>query len=87
MSEYQSPDSINRLIGAPPGTGGFEEGGEFTEKVRQNPYSLILLDELEKAHPTIQEAFLPVLDEGVFEDVTRRKIVFTNTIIIGTSNA
>lgn len=87
MSEYQSPDSINRLIGAPPGTGKFEEGGEFTEKVRQNPYSLILLDELEKAHPTIQEAFLPVLDEGVFEDVTGRKIVFTNTIIIGTSNA
>lgn len=87
MSEYQSPDSINRLIGAPPGTGKFEEGGEFTEKVRQNPYSLILLDELEKAHPKIQEAFLPILDEGIFEDVTGRKIVFTNTIIIGTSNA
>ena len=87
MSEYQTPDSINRLIGAPPGTGGFEEGGEFTEKVRQNPYSLILLDELEKANPKIQEAFLPILDEGVLEDVTGRKIVFTNTIIIGTSNA
>jgi len=87
MSEYQSTDSINRLIGAPPGTGEYEEGGEFTEKIRHNPYSLVLLDEMEKAHPKVQEAFLPVLDEGVFEDVTGRKIVFTNTIIIATSNA
>ena len=87
MSEYQTTDSINRLIGAPPGTGEYEEGGEFTEKVRHNPYSLVLLDEMEKAHPKVQEAFLPVLDEGVFEDVTGRKIVFTNTIIIATSNA
>ena len=87
MSEYQTADSINRLIGAPPGTGEYEEGGEFTEKVRQNPYTLILLDEMEKAHQKVQEAFLPVLDEGVTEDVTGRKIVFTNSIIIATSNA
>ena len=87
MSEYQTADSMNRLIGAPPGTGKYEEGGEFTEKVRQNPYSLILLDEMEKAHQKIQEAFLPVLDEGVVEDATGRKIIFTNTIIIATSNA
>jgi len=87
MSEYQSIESINRLIGAPPGTGKFEEGGEFTEKVRQNPYCLILLDEMEKAHPKIQEAFLPVFDEGVLEDTIGRKIIFSNTIIIATSNA
>jgi ATP-dependent Clp protease ATP-binding subunit ClpC len=87
MSEYQTADAINRLIGAPPGTGKYEEGGEFTEKVRQNPYALILLDEMEKAHQKVQEAFLPVLDEGVVEDATGRKIVFTNSIIIATSNA
>jgi ATP-dependent Clp protease ATP-binding subunit ClpC len=87
MSEYQTANAINRLIGAPPGTGEYEEGGEFTEKVRQNPYSLILLDEMEKAHQKVQEAFLPVLDEGIIEDVTGRKIIFTNTIIIATSNA
>ncbi|MDP2720669.1 MAG: ATP-dependent Clp protease ATP-binding subunit [bacterium] len=87
MSEYQTETSINRLIGAPPGTGSYEEGGEFTEKVRQNPYSLILLDEMEKAHQKIQEAFLPVFDEGVLEDATARKIIFTNCIIIATSNA
>jgi ATP-dependent Clp protease ATP-binding subunit ClpC len=87
MSEYQTADAINRLIGAPPGTGKYEEGGEFTEKVRQNPYSLILLDEMEKANQKIQEAFLPILDEGMVEDATGRKIVFTNTIIIATSNA
>ena len=87
MSEFQDASSLNRLIGAPPGTGEWEEGGDFTEKVRQNPYSLILLDEIEKAHPKIQEVFLPIFDEGVAEDATGRKIVFTNTIIIATSNA
>ncbi|MEX0621550.1 MAG: ATP-dependent Clp protease ATP-binding subunit [Candidatus Woykebacteria bacterium] len=87
MSEYQSEQAINRLIGAPPGTGQYEEGGDFTEKIRRNPYSLVLLDEMEKAEPKIQEAFLPVLDDGVLEDVTGRKIVFSNTIIIATSNA
>jgi ATP-dependent Clp protease ATP-binding subunit ClpC len=87
MSEYQTANAINRLIGAPPGTGEYEEGGEFTEKVRQNPYALILLDEMEKAQQKVQEAFLPVLDEGIIEDVTGRKIIFTNTIIIATSNA
>lgn len=87
MSEFQDASSLNRLIGAPPGTGEYEEGGEFTEKVRSNPYSLILLDEMEKAHPKIQEAFLPIFDEGVAEDATGRRIIFTNTIIIATSNA
>jgi ATP-dependent Clp protease ATP-binding subunit ClpC len=87
MSEYQDATSINRLIGAPPGTGKYEEGGEFTEKVRQKPFSLILLDEMEKANQKIQEAFLPVFDEGSLEDSLGRRIVFTNTIIIATSNA
>jgi ATP-dependent Clp protease ATP-binding subunit ClpA len=87
MSEFQGEDAINRLIGAPPGTGKYEEGGEFTEAVRQNPYSLILLDEMEKANPKILDAFLPILDDGVISDVTGRKIAFTNTIIIATSNA
>lgn len=87
MSEFQSVDSINRLIGAPPGPGQTQGGGEMSEKVRENPYSLILLDEMEKAHEKVQEAFLPVFDEGIMEDSTGRKIVFTNTIIIATSNA
>jgi ATP-dependent Clp protease ATP-binding subunit ClpB len=87
LSEFQEASSINRLIGAAPGQEGFEEGGEFTEKVRNNPFSLVLLDELEKAHYKIQEAFLPVLDEGSLEDASGRKIIFTNTIIIATSNA
>jgi ATP-dependent Clp protease ATP-binding subunit ClpC len=87
MSEFQSPDSLNRLIGAPPGSANYEQGGGLTEKVRQRPYSLILLDEMEKAHQKIQEAFLPVFDEGVLEDASGRKIVFTNSLIIATSNA
>ena len=87
MSEYQSQEAINRLIGAPPGTGKYEEGGEFTESVRQKPYCLILLDEIEKANPKILDSLLPILDDGVIEDVTGRKILFTNTIIIATSNA
>lgn len=87
MSEYQSQDAINRLIGAPPGTGKYEEGGEFTESVRQKPYCLILLDEMEKANPKILDSLLPILDDGVIEDVTGRKILFSNTIIIATSNA
>jgi len=87
MSEYQDESSINRLIGAPPGTGKYEEGGEFTEKIRQAPFSLILLDEMEKASMKIQESFLPVFDEGMLEDSLGRKIVFTNTIIVATSNA
>jgi len=87
MSEFQEASSINRLIGAPPGTGEFEDGGEFTEKVRTDPYALVLLDEMEKANAKVQEAFLPIFDEGIAEDATGRKIIFTNTIIITTSNA
>jgi len=87
MSEFQEESSINRLIGAPPGKEGYKPGGHFTEAVRQNPFTVILLDEFEKAHPKIQEAFLPVLDEGKLEDSSGRRIIFTNTIIIATSNA
>jgi len=88
MSEFQSIDSINRLIGAPPGVGQQNQGGgEMSQKVREHPYSLILLDEMEKAHVKVQEAFLPVFDEGIMEDTTGRKVVFTNSIIIATSNA
>jgi len=87
MSEFQDRQSLNRLIGAPPGSEEHEEGGELTEKVRQNPYSLILLDEMEKAEKSVQEAFLPIFDEGVMQDTSGRKIVFTNTMIIATSNA
>ena len=87
MSELQQEAAINRLIGAPPGSEGFESGGQLTEKVRANPFSVILLDEIEKAHQKIQEAFLPVLDEGKMLDSEGRQIIFTNTIIIATSNA
>ena len=87
MSEFQEQQSLNRLIGAPPGSGDYREGGELTEKVREHPYSLILLDEMEKAHKVVQDAFLPIFDEGVIKDATGKKIVFTNTIIIATSNA
>ncbi|MEX0616867.1 MAG: ATP-dependent Clp protease ATP-binding subunit [Candidatus Woykebacteria bacterium] len=87
MSEFQEENSINRLIGAPPGSKDFGTGGQFTEKIRENPFTTVLLDEMEKAHLKIQEAFLPVLDEGVLTDSSGKEIIFTNTIIIATSNA
>jgi len=87
MSEYQEKSSINRLIGAPPGHGQREEGGYLTEAVRRNAFSLILLDELEKAHPDILNIFLQVMDDGRLTDTLGRTIDFTNAIIIGTSNA
>ena len=87
MSEYQEENSINRLLGAPPGTKDSGSGGQFTEKIRSNPFTVVLLDEIEKANPKIQETFLPTFDEGKMEDATGRKIIFTNTIIIATSNA
>jgi ATP-dependent Clp protease ATP-binding subunit ClpC len=87
MSEYQEENSLNRLIGSPPGSRDFGSGGQLTEKVRTNPFTTILLDELEKAHPKIQEVFLPVFDEGKMADSSGRQIIFTNTIIIATSNA
>ncbi|HOI27275.1 MAG TPA: ATP-dependent Clp protease ATP-binding subunit [Paludibacteraceae bacterium] len=86
MSEYMEKFSVSRLIGAPPGYVGYEEGGQLTEKVRRKPYSIILLDEIEKAHPDVFNLLLQVLDEGRLTDSLGRKIDFKNTIIIMTSN-
>jgi ATP-dependent Clp protease ATP-binding subunit ClpC len=86
MSEYMEKFSISRLIGAPPGYVGYEEGGQLTEKVRRKPYSVILLDEIEKAHPDVYNVLLQVLDDGILTDGLGRKIDFKNSIIIMTSN-
>ena len=86
MSEYMEKFSVSRLIGAPPGYVGYEEGGQLTEKVRRKPYSVILLDEIEKAHPDIFNILLQVLDDGQLTDGLGRKIDFKNTLIIMTSN-
>jgi ATP-dependent Clp protease ATP-binding subunit ClpC len=86
MSEYMEKFSISRLIGAPPGYVGYEEGGQLTEKVRRKPYSVILLDEIEKAHPDVYNILLQVLDDGMLTDGLGRKVDFKNTIIIMTSN-
>ena len=86
MSEYMEKFAVSRLIGAPPGYVGYEEGGQLTEKVRRKPYSIILLDEIEKAHPDVFNLLLQVLDEGQLTDSLGRKIDFKNTIIIMTSN-
>ena len=86
MSEYMEKFSVSRLIGAPPGYVGYEEGGQLTEKVRRKPYSIILLDEIEKAHPDIYNILLQVLDDGQLTDGMGRKVDFKNTIIIMTSN-
>ncbi len=86
MSEYGERFAMSRLIGAPPGYVGYEEGGELTEKVRRNPYSVVLFDEIEKAHPDIFNLLLQLFDEGVLTDNYGRKIDFQNTIIILTSN-
>ena len=86
MSEYMEKFAISRLVGAPPGYVGYEEGGQLTEKVRRKPYSIILLDEIEKAHPDVFNMMLQVLDDGFLTDSLGRKIDFRNTIIIMTSN-
>ncbi len=86
MSEFGERFSVSRLIGAPPGYVGYEEGGELTEKVRRNPYSVILFDEMEKAHPDVFNLLLQLYDEGVLTDGLSRKVDFKNTIIIMTSN-
>ena len=86
MSEYMEKFSISRLVGAPPGYVGYEEGGQLTEKVRRKPYSIILLDEIEKAHPDVFNLMLQVLDDGHMTDGLGRKIDFKNTILIMTSN-
>ncbi|MEO7316024.1 MAG: ATP-dependent Clp protease ATP-binding subunit [Ginsengibacter sp.] len=86
MSEYMEKFTVSRLIGAPPGYVGYEEGGQLTEKVRRKPYSVILLDEIEKAHPDIYNILLQVLDDGQLTDGMGRKVDFKNTLIIMTSN-
>jgi len=86
MSEYMEKFSVSRLIGAPPGYIGYEEGGQLTEKVRRKPYSVILLDEIEKAHPDVYNILLQVLDDGQLTDGLGRKVDFKNTLIIMTSN-
>jgi ATP-dependent Clp protease ATP-binding subunit ClpC len=86
MSEYMEKFSVSRLVGAPPGYVGYEEGGQLTEKVRRRPYSIILLDEIEKAHPDVFNILLQVFDDGILTDGLGRRVDFKNTIIIMTSN-
>ncbi len=86
MSEYMEKFSVSRLLGAPPGYVGYEEGGQLTEKVRRKPYSVVLLDEIEKAHPDVFNILLQVLDEGILTDGLGRRVDFRNTIVIMTSN-
>lgn len=87
MSEYMEKHSVSKLIGSPPGYVGFEDGGQLSDKVRQNPYSVVLFDEIEKAHPDVFNILLQVLDDGHITDSKGRKVSFKNTIIIMTSNA
>jgi ATP-dependent Clp protease ATP-binding subunit ClpC len=86
MSEYMEKFSVSRLVGAPPGYVGYEEGGQLTEKIRRKPYSVVLLDEIEKAHPDVFNILLQVLDDGILTDGLGRRVDFKNTIIIMTSN-
>lgn len=86
MSEYQERHSVSRLVGAPPGYVGYDEGGQLTEAVRRKPYSVVLLDEIEKAHPDVFNILLQVLDDGRLTDNKGRVVDFRNTIIIMTSN-
>lgn len=86
MSEYMEKHSVSRLVGAPPGYIGYEEGGQLTEAVRRNPYSVVLLDEIEKAHPDVSNILLQVLDDGRITDSQGRLVNFANTVVIMTSN-
>ncbi len=86
MSEYMEKFTVSRLVGAPPGYVGYEEGGQLTEKVRRKPYSVVLLDEIEKAHPDVFNILLQVLDDGQLTDSLGRRVDFKNTILIMTSN-
>jgi len=87
MSEYMEKHAVSKLIGSPPGYVGHEEAGQLTEKVRRNPYSIILLDEIEKAHPDVQHMFLQILEDGRLTDSQGRTVSFKDTVIIMTSNA
>ena len=86
MSEYQERHTVSRLVGAPPGYVGYEEGGQLTEAVRRKPYSVVLFDEIEKAHPDVFNTLLQVLDDGRLTDAQGRTVDFRNTVIIMTSN-
>ena len=86
MTEYIEKQSVSRLIGAPPGYVGYEEGGKLTEAVRRRPYCLVLLDELEKAHPDVLGLLLQIMEEGVLTDSTGRRVSFKNAIVVMTSN-
>ena len=86
MSEYSEKHSVARLVGAPPGFGGYDEGGQLTEAVRRRPYSVVLLDEVEKAHPEVFDVLLQVLDDGRLTDGQGRTVDFRNTLLILTSN-
>ena len=86
MSEYMEKHSVSRLVGAPPGYVGYDEGGQLTEAVRRRPYSVLLLDEIEKAHPDVFNVLLQILDDGRLTDGQGRTVDFKNTIVIMTSN-
>ena len=86
MTEYMEKHSVSKMIGSPPGYVGYDEGGQLSEKIRRNPYSVILFDEIEKAHPDVYNILLQVLDDGIITDAQGRKVDFKNTIIIMTSN-
>ena len=86
MSEYMEKHSVSRLIGAPPGYVGYDEGGQLTEAVRRRPYSVVLLDEIEKAHPDVFNVLLQVMDDGRLTDGQGRTVDFTNVVLIMTSN-
>src|SRR5205823_6971163 len=87
MSEYMEKHNVSRLIGAPPGYVGYEEGGQLTEKIRRRPYAVVLLDEIEKAHPDVFNTLLQVMEEGRLTDSFGRKVDFRNVILIMTTNA
>ncbi|HLG76432.1 MAG TPA: AAA family ATPase, partial [Ktedonobacteraceae bacterium] len=87
MSEYMEPHTVSRLFGSPPGYVGYDEGGQLTEQVRRRPYSVILLDEVEKAHPEVFNALLQIMDDGRLTDGQGRTVDFKNTVVIMTSNA
>ena len=86
MSEYMEKHTVSRLIGAPPGYVGYEEGGQLTEAVRRRPYAVVLLDEIEKAHPDVFNTLLQLMDDGRLTDGQGRTVSFTNTVLIMTSN-
>src|SRR5262249_40119714 len=86
MSEYTEPHTVSRLVGAPPGYVGYEEGGQLTERVRRRPYSVVLLDEIEKAHPEIFNVLFQIMDDGSLTNAQGRTVDFKNCVIIMTSN-